>query len=92
MLLKMCKCKLESSLVIITQVKLSFLVNIEESTHYRNVPNLQVNLEFLEIWTFFGDNGSQQLVFETISSDSEINESGLRLHLGFVVRIGQFCV
>lgn len=46
----------------------------------------------LEIWPFFTNNVGQQLIFQAFTCDREVDKGGLRLHLGFVMWIGQFGV
>ena len=44
-------------------------------------------LRFFKIRSLFSDNVSQQLIFQSLSGDSEVDQCGLRLHLWFVMRI-----
>lgn len=45
-----------------------------------------------QIWPFFTNNVGQQLIFQAFTCDRKVYKGGLRLHLGFVMWIGQFGV
>ena len=49
-------------------------------------------LGFFEVRSFSGHHFCQKLVLQTVAGDGEVDECGLRLHLGLVVGIGKFCL
>ena len=57
--------------------------------NYMYVHGLLLYLCLLQVRAFLGHHLSQQLVLQSITSDGEVDESGLGLHLGLVVRVGQ---
>lgn len=50
---------------------------------------LSTNLRLFQIWSFFCHDIRQQLVFQALSCDGEVDEGSLCLHFRLVVRIGQ---
>ncbi len=60
----------------------------EDLTAVTNLPHL----EMFEVGSFLIHHLGQKLVLKTISGHSEIDEGGLGLNFGLVVRIGQFGV
>ena len=47
-------------------------------------------LGLFEVRSFSGHHFCQKLVLQTVAGDGEVDERGLCLHLGLVVRIGKF--
>lgn len=72
-----------------------YLLKPEEGNNYVLQIYLKfgmTNLEILEVRSFSLDHLCQQLVLKPISGDSEVDKSGLCLHLRLVVGIGQLRV
>lgn len=50
------------------------------------------HLQLLQVWPLHADHSSQQLVLQAIPGHSEVDQGGLSLQLGLVVRICQLGV
>lgn len=50
------------------------------------------HLQLLQVWPLHADHCGQQLVLQAVPGHSEVDQGGLSLQLGLVVRIGQLGV
>lgn len=50
------------------------------------------HLELLQVWPLHADHGGQQLVLQAVPGHGEVDQGGLSLQLGLVVRVGQLGV
>ena len=49
-------------------------------------------LQLLQVWSLHADHSSQQLILQAIPGHGEVDQGGLSLQLGLVVRVGQLGV
>lgn len=50
------------------------------------------HLQLFQVWPLHADHSSQQLVLQAVPGHGEVDQGGLSLQLGLVVRIGQLGV